>query len=143
MIRENLLSFSTKKNHTGFGVKGPVYRETVLVAYMAMKLGRTVRWQEDRQEHLTVVGQERDQIHHVDVGFDNNGRITALRTRSLADNGDGANGIYHGFLMPMTGAFMFPNTYDVPRADIQIKVAVTNKPGLTPARSFGAYPTRF
>jgi carbon-monoxide dehydrogenase large subunit len=127
----------------GFGVKAPVYRETVVVAYAAMKLDRPVRWQENRQEHLTCVGQERDQIHYVDVGFDNDGRITALRTRGFADNGDGANGVYHGFVMPMTGAFLFPNTYDVPRADIQIKIAVTNKPALTPARSFGAYPTRF
>jgi len=127
----------------GFGVKAPLYRETVLVAYMAMKLGRTIRWQENRQEHLTVAAQERDQIHDVDVGFGTDGRITALRTRSLADNGDGANGVYHGFVMPMTGSYLFPNTYDVQRADIQLKVAVTNKPGLTPARSFGTYPTRF
>ena len=127
----------------GFGVKAPIYRETVVVVYAAMKLGRTVRWQENRQEHLTCVGQERDQTHYVDVGFDNDGRITALRTRSFADNGDGANGVYHGFVMPMTGVFMFSNTYDVPRADIQLKVAVTNKPALSPARSFGAYPTRF
>jgi len=36
----------------GFGVKAPFFREPVLVAYMAMKLGRPVRWQETRQEHL-------------------------------------------------------------------------------------------
>ena len=127
----------------GFGVKAPFFREPVLVAYMAMKLGRPVRWQENRQEHLLCVGQERGQSHYVDVGFDDSGRITALRTRGFADCGDGANGVYHGFVMPMTGAFMFPNTYDLPRGDIQLKVAVTNKPALTPARSFGAYPTRF
>ncbi len=127
----------------GFGVKAPFFREPVLVAHMAMRLGRPVRWLETRQEHLVCVGQERGQTHYVDVGFDDDGRITALRTRGFADNGDGANGVYHGFVMPMTGAFMFPNTYDLPRADIQLKVAVTNKPALTPARSFGAYPTRF
>jgi carbon-monoxide dehydrogenase large subunit len=127
----------------GFGVKAPFFREPVLVAYMAMKLGRPVRWQENRQEHLLCVGQERGQTHYVDVGFDDSGRITALRTRGFADCGDGANGVYHGFVMPMTGAFMFPNTYDLPRGDIQVKVAATNKPALTPARSFGAYPTRF
>ena len=127
----------------GFGVKAPFFREPVLVCYMAMKLGRTIRWQETRDEHLLCVGQERGQVHYVDVGFDNDGRITAMRTRGFADNGDGANGVYHGFVMPMTGAFMFPNTYDLPRADIQTNVVITNKPALTPARSFGAYPTRF
>ena len=45
--------------------------------------------------------------------------------------------------MPFLGAALLPNAYDLPMCDIKIRVAVTNKSALSPARSFGAYPTRF
>src|SRR5262249_333561 len=71
------------------------------------------------------------------------GRIVALRDRGLADNGDGCEGVYWGYLMPFLGAALLPNAYDVAKCDITIRVAVTNTAVLSPARSFGAYPTRF
>src|SRR5215510_5665129 len=127
----------------GFGVKAPFYREPILVCYMARKLKRPVRWLETREEHLMSVSQERDQIHDLKVAATKEGRIVALRDRGLADNGDGCEGVYWGYLMPFLGAALLPNAYDVAKCDIKIRVAVTNKAVLSPARSFGAYPTRF
>lgn len=127
----------------GFGVKAPFYREPILVCYMAKKLKRPVRWLETREEHLMSVSQERDQIHDLEVAADKEGRIVALRDRGLADNGDGCEGVYWGYLMPFLGAALLPNSYDMPKCDIKIRVAVTNKAVLSPARSFGAYPARF
>jgi aerobic carbon-monoxide dehydrogenase large subunit len=126
-----------------FGVKAPFYREPILVCYMARKLKRPVRWLETREEHLMSVSQERDQIHDLEVGATKEGRIIALRDRGLADNGDGCEGVYWGYLMPFLGAALLPNAYDVAKCDIKIRVACTNKAVLSPARSFGAYPTRF
>ncbi len=45
--------------------------------------------------------------------------------------------------MPFLGAALLPNAYEVQMCDIKLKVAVTNKAVLSPARSFGAYPARF
>ena len=126
-----------------FGVKAPFYREPILVAYLAKELGRPVRWIESRQEHLMAVSQERDQIHDLEVAATKDGRITAIRNRGLADCGDGCEGVYWGFLMPFLGAVEMPNGYDIAKADIKIKVAVTNKSALSPARAFGEFPTRF
>ena len=126
-----------------FGVKAPFYREPILVCYMARKLKRPVRWLETREEHLMAVSQERDQIHDLEVAATKEGRIVALRDRGLADNGDGCEGVYWGYLMPFLGAALLPNAYDVAKCDIKIRVACTNKAVLSPARSFGAYPTRF
>jgi aerobic carbon-monoxide dehydrogenase large subunit len=127
----------------GFGVKAPFYREPILVCHMARLLKRPVRWLETREEHLMSVSQERDQAHELEVGADRDGRILALRDRGLADNGDGCEGVYWGYLMPFLGAALLPNAYDLPKCDIKIRVACTNKAVLSPGRSFGAYPTRF
>ena len=124
----------------GFGVKAPIHREPVLVCHLARELGRPVCWIETRAEHLMAVSQERDQIHDIEVAADKEGRITAVRDRGL---GDGCAGVYWGHLMPFLGAALLPNAYDLLTCDISVRVAVTNKSCSSPARSFGAFPTRF
>src|SRR5262249_9063057 len=71
----------------GFGTKLNVYPEEVLVPWLAKRLGRPVKWVETRREHLLSATQERDQIHDVEVGFDAEGRILALKVRFLHDMG--------------------------------------------------------
>lgn len=127
----------------GFGVKAPFYREPILIAYLAMKLERPVRWIESREECLMVVGQERDQTHQLDIAAERNGRIVALRARVTADNGDGCQGVYWGFVMPFLGALLLASGYDIAKCDIHMRSLVTNKPCLSPSRSFGAFPGRF
>ena len=126
-----------------FGVKAPFYREPTLVCHMARMLARPVRWIESREEHLMAVSQERDQTHDIEVAATADGRITAVRDRALGDAGDGCSGVYWGYVMPLTGAAYLPNAYDLPTCDISIRVAVTNKSSLSPARAFGRFPTRF
>jgi carbon-monoxide dehydrogenase large subunit len=64
-----------------------VYSEDVLVPYLALRLGRPVRWLEDRRENLVVTRHSRDQVHEIEVGYDADGRILALRDRFLVDSG--------------------------------------------------------
>ena len=71
----------------GFGPKVLVYPEEVLVPYLALELQRPVQWIEDRREHFISTAHARDQVHYVDVGFDREGRIVALKDRFLLDNG--------------------------------------------------------
>ena len=73
----------------GFGVKGHVYPEDLLVPFLARKLGRPVQRIEDRHEHLLCSCQSRDQTYHVDVGFDDEGRILRCVTASswIAEHG--------------------------------------------------------
>lgn len=127
----------------GFGVKAPFYREPIIVAYLAKELGKPVRWIESRQEHLMAVSQERDQIHYLEVAASKDGKLLALRDRGIGDCGDGCEGVYWGFLMPFLGAVELPNAYNWDMGDVKIKVAVTNKSALSPARAFGEFPTRF
>ena len=71
----------------GFGPKVLVYPEEVLVPYLALELGRPVQWIEDRREHFISTAHARDQIHYVELGFDDGGRILGLKDRFLLDNG--------------------------------------------------------
>ncbi|MGD9536032.1 MAG: xanthine dehydrogenase family protein molybdopterin-binding subunit [Alphaproteobacteria bacterium] len=140
---EKLRVIAPRDQGGGFGVKAPFYREPMLVAYLARELKRPVRWIESRQEHLMAVSQERDQIHDIEIAATKDGKLLALRNRGVGDCGDGCEGVYWGFLMPFLGAVEMPNAYDWPIGDVKIKVAVTNKSALSPARAFGEFPTRF
>jgi carbon-monoxide dehydrogenase large subunit len=71
----------------GFGPKVFVYPEEVLVPFLALQLGRPVKWIEDRTEHFISTAHGRDQLHDVECGFDQEGRILAIRDRFLLDNG--------------------------------------------------------
>ncbi|PYN98076.1 MAG: xanthine dehydrogenase [Candidatus Rokuibacteriota bacterium] len=71
----------------GFGIKGHVYPEDILLAYLARALGRPVKWIEERREHFTASIHSRDQLHDAEVAFDRDGRILAVRDRFTLDCG--------------------------------------------------------
>ena len=143
-LPQNLVRVVAPPDQGGaFGVKAPVYREPLLAAFLARELRRPIRWIESREEHLMVVSQERDQIHDIDLAATRDGKILAIRDRIIADNGDGTEGVFWGFIMPFYGAAMVPNAYDVPNCDISIRCATTNKSALSPARAFGTMGSRF
>lgn len=127
----------------GFGLKAPFYRESVVVAYAARKLGRPVRWIESRYESLMSIGQERGQVNTLEVAASREGKLLALRNRGVADVGTGQIGVYWGFVMPFLGAVEMPNAYTWEAGDTNLKVVFTNKACLTPSRAFGHFPTRF
>ncbi|MGG1599453.1 xanthine dehydrogenase family protein molybdopterin-binding subunit [Paenibacillus naphthalenovorans] len=126
-----------------FGTKAPVYREELLISYLALKLKRPVKWVENRMESLMTIGHERDQIHNLELAVRKDGKILGLRNRMIADVGDGRIGVYLGFVMSWLGAAYLTNAYDVPSVHIDLSCVVTNKPSSTPSRAFGEFPGRF
>src|SRR5690606_22996968 len=72
----------------GFGVKiVHPWPEEILVPWAAMRLGREIKWTEDRREHFISSAHERGQVQHVRVGFDDEGRVLGLDVRILHDHG--------------------------------------------------------
>jgi aerobic carbon-monoxide dehydrogenase large subunit len=71
----------------GFGPKEPAYPEDILVAAVALKLKRPVKWIESRREHLMSTGHDREQEHDVTMGFAADGRIVGLTDSFVADVG--------------------------------------------------------
>jgi carbon-monoxide dehydrogenase large subunit len=71
----------------GFGPKGDVYPDEVLVAAAALRLGRPVKWIEGRREDFMALGHDREQVHDARLGLTREGRIVALETSFVADVG--------------------------------------------------------
>ncbi len=70
-----------------FGLKGSAYPEEILVAAVALRLGRPVKWVESRREHFTATGHDREQLHDVRIGFRPDGTIAGVDAGFLADVG--------------------------------------------------------
>jgi len=71
----------------GFGVKGHVYPEDMLVPAVARRLGRPVKWVETRREHFLSAAADRDQAHEARLGVKRDGTIVALETTFTRDHG--------------------------------------------------------
>ncbi|HEY4133571.1 MAG TPA: xanthine dehydrogenase family protein molybdopterin-binding subunit [Alphaproteobacteria bacterium] len=71
----------------GFGLKGGLFREQILVLWAAKRLGRPVAWQADRSESLLADDHGRDNVVDVELGLDANGKFLGLRVHSLASLG--------------------------------------------------------
>ncbi len=71
----------------GFGVKGHVYPEEILLPVVARRLGRPVKWTETRSEHCLTAAGDRDQDHEARIGLQRDGRIVAIDTAFTRDHG--------------------------------------------------------
>ena len=118
----------------GFGVKGHVYPEDVLIPYIARRLGRPVRWIEDRHEHIINSAHARDDRHEAEIAFDTDGRILAVRDRLLKDSG-----AYMpvGIGTPVNTAVHLLGPYHVPNYESSITIVTTNKTPNAPYRGAG------
>jgi carbon-monoxide dehydrogenase large subunit len=106
----------------GFGPKAGPYPEDVLVPWVAREVGRPVKWIEDRFEHFVASHQEREQVHSVDVGFDESGRVLALSDRFLHDSGAYASNL----IVPLIAGTTVPGPYRIPNLHIEFTALFTN-----------------
>ncbi|HEY4278528.1 MAG TPA: xanthine dehydrogenase family protein molybdopterin-binding subunit [Conexibacter sp.] len=111
----------------GFGQKAHVYPEEVLVAWLALRLCRPVRWLEDRAENLLVASHARDQHVNVRVAADADGRLLALDADVICDTG--AYGVFpHGHLLEALGTpTMLPGPYELRAYRYRSRSVATNK----------------
>ena len=119
----------------GFGPKIMLfYPDELLVPHAAMNLGRPVKWTEDRQEHFTAVNQERGQVHEVEVGFDDQGRVLALSDDFIHDAGAYTP---YGIILPIITAAQIPGPYRVPSYRVRFRDVYTNAVPTSPYRGAG------
>ena len=118
----------------GFGLKGHVYPEDLVIPFLARRLGRPVRWIEDRHEHLQCSAHSRDQLHDVEVGFDNDGHILVLRDNFILDCG-AWNPIGGG--VPYNTAAHLTGPYKIDNLAVSARTAATNKVPNTAYRGAG------
>ena len=71
----------------GFGIRGEMYPEDVLVCAAALKFKRPIKWIEDRREHLIAANHSRQQRHKIRAAIDEDGRILGIENEFFHDNG--------------------------------------------------------
>jgi CO/xanthine dehydrogenase Mo-binding subunit len=118
----------------GFGVKGHVYPEDVLVPAVARHLGRPVKWVETRREHVLTAAGDRDQDHHARLGVRRDGTIVALETRFTRDHGAYPT---LGEAITLNTINHLPGPYRVPNYRGEARNVVTHKTFIAAYRGAG------
>src|SRR6185312_3728409 len=119
----------------GFGVKiVHPWPEELLVPMAAIALGQEVKWSEDRREHFISAAHERQQKQEITVGFDDDGRITALDAHIWHDNGAYTN---YGIIIPIITATQLVGPYVIPVYRARVESVYTNTVLVTPYRGAG------
>ena len=122
----------------GFGIRGEIYPEDILVCVAAMRFERPVKWIEDRREHLIAANHSRHQHHHIKAAVTDDGEILAIDDVIHHDNG--AYVRTHATRVAMMTCGVLPGPYRVPGAYRAVcHFRLTNK---TPAATYRA-PGRF
>ena len=121
----------------GFGIRGELYPEDVLICVGAMRLRRPVKWIEDRREHLVAANHSRQQLHRIRAAVDTEGGILAIDDLYFHDQGAYLR-THAARVVHMTGGIL-PGPYRVPAYRSTGHFRLTNK---TPAATYRA-PARF
>ena len=121
----------------GFGARGEFYPEDFLVPCAALRLGRAVKWIEDRVEHLSAINHSREQRYELALALDRDGRFLGLRAEMVNDMG--AYLRTHGTVVPGLSAGMLPGPYEFGAYRCRVRCVLTNK---TPTGTYRA-PGRF
>ena len=125
----------------GFGIRGELYPEDVLVCLAALRLGRPVKWIEDRWEHLVAANHSRQQHHKIRAAVRADGTLLAIDDEFWHDQG--AYIRTHGATVPDLAAAMLLGPYAVPAYRVAGHVRLTNKTPCGTYRSPGRYETTF
>jgi len=121
----------------GFGIRGEFYPEDYLVPYAAMKLGRPVKWIEDRREHLMAANHSREVHCELEIAARKDGTLLGMRAHIHGDMG--AHIRTHGGLVPASTAGVLPGPYRIPAYEAHIRCVMTNKMGVGTYRAPGRY----
>ena len=119
----------------GFGPKIMMfYPEEVLLPWISMRLGRPVKWIEDRQENFFSTTQERGQLHESEIAVTKDGRVLGVKDVFLHDAGAYAP---YGLTVALNSQCTLLGQYDVPNYYTEFHSVFTNKPIVTPYRGAG------
>ncbi|KZL21400.1 Carbon monoxide dehydrogenase large chain [Pseudovibrio axinellae] len=119
----------------GFGTKIFTYLEYPLCLIAAKRLGRPVKWLQERTEHFVSDAHGRDNVSTAELALDENGRMTGLKVDVLANMGAYLHEFGPG--IPGTGITMSSGLYDVPATWIEAKGVYTNTVPLDAFRGAG------
>lgn len=124
----------------GFGLKVQIFVEEVLIPLLALRLGRPVKWIEDRREALVASGHAKELICDLEAAVGDDGRFLAFRGRYVGDAGAYQAHPWTGLIDPLCAASFLPGQYGIEAVRYEADVAITNKCPSTAYRGVGWTP---
>ncbi len=121
---ENRLRVIAPEVGGGFGSKLNVYAEEALMGFVAMRVGKPVKWIESRRENCQVTIHGRGHVDYVELAARKDGTITGMRIKIIQDLG-----AYHqllGPLIPTLSVLMLPGLYNFHDAEADVVGVFTN-----------------
>src|SRR5579863_8149058 len=108
----------------GFGSKLNVYAEEALMGFVAMKIGKPVKWIESRRENFTCTIHGRGHVDYYEIAAKKDGTVLGIKLKLIQDLG-----AYHQLLtpaIPTLSVLMMPGLYRTPNVRADIIGAFTN-----------------
>lgn len=124
-----------------FGVRGEFYPEDFLIPYAARRLGRPVKWVEDRREHLIATNHARDVECELEIACKRDGTILALRGHAHTDVG--AYLRTNGLTPSRNVAQVSTGPYRIPHVLLRVSAMLTSKTPVGTYRGPGRFETDF
>jgi carbon-monoxide dehydrogenase large subunit len=125
----------------GFGVKAELYPEDLLIPLAASRLGRPVKWIEDRREHMLGIVHAREMEFDIELALRLDGTILGLRGQILSDQG-----AYFRTLGTINASLCItglPGPYRIPNYSAEVVCVLTNKSPCSPYRGAGGPEATF
>ena len=111
-----------------------MFHEEALIPFLARDLKRPIRWIEDRRENLQNTRHARDQVHDVEVAFNNDGTIIGIRDDFKVDFGAHNN---YAITVSYNVAAHFRGPFKIDNFSVKGTGVLTNKAPCAPVRGAG------
>jgi CO/xanthine dehydrogenase Mo-binding subunit len=125
----------------GFGVRGELYPEDLVVPWLALRLRRPVKWVEDRREHFLATNHSREQAAEVAVAAAADGKLLGIRLRAVVDFG--AYVRTNALVLPLNTVTHIAGPYGWEAVDAEARAVLTNKTPVATFRGPGMFEPAF
>jgi carbon-monoxide dehydrogenase large subunit len=109
----------------GFGSKIFIYPEEVVCLWAARRVNRPVKWTSDRSEAFLADAHGRDHVTHAELAFDSEGRMTALKVKTIANLG-GYMSTFSSSVPTYLYATLLSGQYAIPNIYCEVDAVYTN-----------------
>jgi carbon-monoxide dehydrogenase large subunit len=139
-LPENRLHVISPDVGGGFGLKVHLYLEEIIVPYLATRLGRPVKWIEDRYENLVASGHAKEIICDLELATRADGTFLAMRGRYIGDAGAYQGHPWTALVDVFCAATFLPSLYKLEAVAYSVDCVFTNKCQSTAYRGVGWTP---
>ncbi len=121
----------------GFGQKMASYPEEHIVAALSIRLGRPVKWIEQRRENLMAASHAKEQIITLEAAVQNDGTVLGLQARVIGDSGAYSFNHASAVIEPLLAATLMPSVYSIRNYQCEVVAVLTNKTPVGTYRAVG------